>query len=129
MPASIYETNKSNGKNRIKLKKKSICLIIFIFAIVAITSVLLHTTILASDKQDDIINEDKVSYQNKDANDDELEYEKVIINEGDTLWNIAIEHTNENQDPRKSIEEIRQLNDMDCANITVGEKIKVPESN
>lgn len=53
-------------------------------------------------------------------------YKEVVVNKGDTLWNIALKNMPSGYDVRKMIHEIRELNNMESANIYPGEIIKIP---
>jgi hypothetical protein len=49
----------------------------------------------------------------------------VIVKSGDTLWTIA-QTTRPHQDPRITIENIREINQLNTVNIQPGQKILVP---
>lgn len=53
-------------------------------------------------------------------------YKEVIVNKGDTLWNIALNNMPDGYDVRKMIYEIREFNSMNSADIYPGDKIKIP---
>lgn len=53
-------------------------------------------------------------------------YKEVIVNKGDTLWNIALKNMPKGYDVRKMVYEIRKFNNMDSADIYPGEIIKIP---
>ena len=53
-------------------------------------------------------------------------YKEIEIEEGDTLWEIAAEHTDNNKDIREVIYDICKLNDIKAGNIAAGDKIVVP---
>lgn len=53
-------------------------------------------------------------------------YKEVVVNKGDTLWNIALRNIPDNYDIRKMVYEIREFNNMDNANIYPGDTIKIP---
>ncbi|WP_025641145.1 cell division suppressor protein YneA [Schnuerera ultunensis] len=53
-------------------------------------------------------------------------YREIIVKEGDTLWNIAIENMPKNYDVRKMVFEIKEFNQMVDANIYPGDLIKIP---
>lgn len=53
-------------------------------------------------------------------------YREIIVKEGDTLWNIAVENMPENYDVRKMVFEIKEFNQMIDANIYPGDLIKIP---
>lgn len=52
---------------------------------------------------------------------------KVTVDEGDTLWKIAKEYKNENEDIRKVIYEIRKINKLDSAVIVPGQILLIPQ--
>ena len=61
----------------------------------------------------------------------EVRYKEQYIYQGDTLWTIAEEELKENkyyenEDIRNIVNEIRNINKMDNANLKVGQKIKIP---
>lgn len=56
-------------------------------------------------------------------------YIEVKVIEGDTLWNIAKEHLPSNYDIRKMIYNIKEINDIESANIHPGDIIKIPIIN
>lgn len=49
----------------------------------------------------------------------------VVVNEGDTLWGIASEVADDGQ-VREMVKEIRDLNSLDSAVVTLGQRIHVP---
>lgn len=53
-------------------------------------------------------------------------YEEVLINYGDTLWNIASEYNEPGKDVRKFVYEICQINDITADSIFPGQIILVP---
>lgn len=53
-------------------------------------------------------------------------YEMVTVNDGDTLWSIASEFADEHTNLRMFIYEISELNDIDGAEISPGQEIKIP---
>lgn len=53
-------------------------------------------------------------------------YKEVLVKEGDTLWNIAIENMPAKYDVRKMIFEIREFNNMADVDIYPGDLIKIP---
>lgn len=54
------------------------------------------------------------------------EYHAIKISAGDTLWNIAAEYGPENQDIRKTVYEICELNEMNASELEAGQRILVP---
>jgi len=57
------------------------------------------------------------------------EYEEVIVKTGDTLWKIAKEYTPKDYDIRKMVFEIREINNLESADIYPGDLVKVPIVN
>lgn len=59
------------------------------------------------------------------ANGDNIpEYATVIIAKGDTLWKIAGQFSNENEDIRAKISEIKELNNI-SSDIHIGQELKI----
>lgn len=48
-----------------------------------------------------------------------------VVQKGDTLWSIAADHTNDEMDIRSMIYDIKQKNDLNSAELTVGQKLKI----
>lgn len=55
----------------------------------------------------------------------EAEYIDYTITKGETLWSIAKEYTPDNKDIRKTIHEIKQINNMQDSNIYENQTIKI----
>lgn len=55
----------------------------------------------------------------------EVEYKRIVIRKGDTLWNIASEY-NANQDIRSYIHKIKLINNINKEYIYPGQVIYVP---
>ena len=60
-----------------------------------------------------------------------VEYKEQYIYQGDTLWSIAEQQLKENkyyenEDIRNIVIEIKSINNIDTANLKVGEKIQIP---
>ncbi|WDC83945.1 LysM peptidoglycan-binding domain-containing protein [Caloramator sp. mosi_1] len=53
-------------------------------------------------------------------------YEEIVVNKGDTLWKISIKHTPKDKDVRKTIYEIRKINNLNDCIIYPGQVLKVP---
>lgn len=56
----------------------------------------------------------------------EYNYDEVIIVEGDTLWDIALNYMPKNYDVREMIFIIREFNKMETSQIYAGDLLKVP---
>ena len=52
------------------------------------------------------------------------EYTTVVIAKGDTLWGIARSFSNENEDIRNKISEIKKLNNI-SSDLRVGQELKI----
>lgn len=50
----------------------------------------------------------------------------IVVNEGDTLWEISKNYMPKDQDIRKSIYEIEKLNDLNSCNIKPGQVLMIP---
>lgn len=50
----------------------------------------------------------------------------VIVSRGDTLWDIAREHTNKEYDIRNEIYSIKEINNLETSNIYPGQELIVP---
>lgn len=53
-------------------------------------------------------------------------YESVMIQKGDTIWDIAEEYKTERQKTEQMVDAIREVNGLKTANIRTGENIIVP---
>ena len=53
-------------------------------------------------------------------------YKNIVIQSGDTIWNIACEYAEPSKDVRKLVNEICKLNDIKAGSIYPGQVIKVP---
>ena len=52
------------------------------------------------------------------------EYVTIVVNKGDTLWNIAREYNHDNKDIRTKIDEIKELNGI-SSNIKIGQELRI----
>ncbi len=52
---------------------------------------------------------------------------EIFIEKGTTMWEIAVEHSQDNEDPRSYIEKIKQVNQMETSELRAGEIITLPE--
>lgn len=50
----------------------------------------------------------------------------ITVCAGDTLWSIAQEHGAEDSDVRDTVYQIKQLNDLKCGDLVVGQSLIVP---
>ena len=55
-----------------------------------------------------------------------LEYKTIVVQNGDTLWNIVKNNCGNYKDIRKAIYDIEKLNKISSANILPGQGIKIP---
>lgn len=63
--------------------------------------------------------------KNEEPSKEEIEY---VVQKGDTLWSIAAEHTSNEDNILSEIHYIKQKNDLNSADLTVGQKIKIDSS-
>ncbi len=61
----------------------------------------------------------------------ELEYEKLCVTSGDTLWNIAeeLQSNNDyykNKDIRYIISDVKSINNLESSNLYIGQELSVP---
>ncbi len=56
-----------------------------------------------------------------------VEYQTITVESGQTLWCIAQDKITREQNIRKYIYNIRQLNDLDDVILQPGQKLKIPE--
>ena len=52
----------------------------------------------------------------------------VTVLPGQSLWSIAEKHA-PNQDPSEFVQQIMQLNNLQTANVSIGQKLAIPNSN
>ena len=55
-----------------------------------------------------------------------IEYRTIIIKKGDTLWSIVKTYQTNEVDPRKLINQIKRINNLENALLHPGQTIKVP---
>ena len=58
--------------------------------------------------------------------EEDLIIENVLVETGDTLWNIALKYKNNNMDVRDMVEIIKDYNNLKSSRIYSGSVIKVP---
>lgn len=67
------------------------------------------------------------SFSSKDAScNSDTKYIKITVYPGDTLWKIAAQNNASKIDIRKLIYEIREINNLESANIFPGQELVVP---
>lgn len=66
------------------------------------------------------------SFSKAENTSSKIKYEEVRVEDGDTLWNIAISYKSTKSDPRDIVAEIRSFNKLDSVVIKPGDVIKVP---
>lgn len=62
------------------------------------------------------------SLKNEEPPREEIEY---VVQEGDTLWSIAADYIDAEDNILSEIHYIKQKNDLNSAELTVGQKIKI----
>lgn len=55
-------------------------------------------------------------------------YVEICVNEGDTLWAIALEYGSDKTDVRRTIDHICQINSITASSLKPGDIILVPET-
>lgn len=55
----------------------------------------------------------------------EITYKTITIQQGETLWDIANEYVNPNQDIRDYIYKIKELNNMNTSELYTGQELKI----
>ncbi|MGO1368755.1 MAG: LysM peptidoglycan-binding domain-containing protein [Senegalia sp. (in: firmicutes)] len=60
------------------------------------------------------------------ASDTYKDYNKVFVQKGDSIWNIAKENNPNGEDIRKIVYEIREVNDIENEWIKPGDILKIP---
>lgn len=56
------------------------------------------------------------------------DYQKVFVQKGDSLWNIAKENNTNGEDVRKMVYEIREVNNIKNEWIKPGDVLKIPRN-
>lgn len=56
----------------------------------------------------------------------EMTYEKVVVNPGDTLWAIGTEYKPEGMDIRDYVNQIQRINGLSSSDIQVGQMLNLP---
>ena len=102
------------------MKKQNHLLIILILLItLSMTVVYFSPSILSGEK---VLN----NASNNLLNQANIKTEKVTVNNGDTLWNLARRYYDSNTDLRKVIFDIKEINNMSTSDIRPGQQIKIP---
>lgn len=62
---------------------------------------------------------------------EQMDYETISISQGETLWSIATNQQENNpyytgKDVRFIISELKQINQLECGNLQIGQELKVP---
>jgi hypothetical protein len=57
-----------------------------------------------------------------------IHFAYVTVLPGQSLWSIAEKHA-PNQDPSEFVQQIMQLNNLQTANVSIGQKLAIPNSN
>ena len=63
-------------------------------------------------------------FQSSASGDSIPEYTTIVVSKGDTLWKIAKDYSNENQDIRDKIYEIKELNNIG-SDIKIGQELLI----
>ncbi len=58
-----------------------------------------------------------------------VRFATVTVRSGDTLWSLAREHGNPETDPRNTVYEMRQINNLESPQIYPGQKLQIPVTN
>ncbi|SDW61785.1 LysM peptidoglycan-binding domain-containing protein [Paenibacillus sp. PDC88] len=56
----------------------------------------------------------------------EVAYEKIVVEPGDTLWAIGTEHKPEGMDIRDYVNQIQHINGLSSSHIQTGQLLKLP---
>ncbi|MCG7342954.1 LysM peptidoglycan-binding domain-containing protein [Sporosarcina sp. ACRSL] len=64
----------------------------------------------------------------KEAKSTSNSFVEITISEGDTLWGLAQYHSND-EDPKRWIANVMELNDLQTTLIKSGETLKLPSNN
>ena len=67
-----------------------------------------------------------VGASGSEATDGSVEHGSHLVVAGDTLWDIAAEHTIPGEDVRRGVFEIQRLNDLEGSMIHPGQVLRVP---
>lgn len=67
-----------------------------------------------------------VGASGSEATDGPVEHGSHLVVAGDTLWDIAAEHTTPGEDVRRVVFEIQRLNDLEGSMIHPGQVLRVP---
>lgn len=54
------------------------------------------------------------------------QYDTIVVDSGDTLWDIAREYNNSSGDIRKLIAEIKKINNLQSSVIFAGDELLIP---
>ena len=66
------------------------------------------------------------NFNNDSMTQSNIEIESVVVQNGDTLWNLARRYYGTKTDLRKVIYEIKEINNMNNSDIRPGQQIKIP---
>jgi len=96
-------------KKKIRLKKSSKNILLFWIVVIYLTFYLSLTCSLGGQ-----------AFGNQDS------YTEVVVKKGDTLWDLAEKHSSKNQDIRKTIYEIKKLNNLTEPYLKPGDLLIIP---
>ncbi len=114
----LENNKKTESKNkRVSIKFKNlISRIIILLALVSMLSIAVTF----------VIDNASFAFVTLNLENEPKDTKTVIVNEGDTLWNISEEYMPKGMDPRKFVFELRELNELDNPKLKPGQKIEVP---
>ncbi len=55
-----------------------------------------------------------------------IEYREITVEDGDSLWNIALKHSDGSNDLREIVYEIKKFNNLKDVVLQPGQKLKIP---
>ncbi|UMZ73539.1 LysM peptidoglycan-binding domain-containing protein [Natranaerofaba carboxydovora] len=134
----LKRKNNKVGK-KIKVNKNKVNKLLGIFVILTVISLTVlaakHSTGIALaffEKEDQNEEIKEVASTDKSAGfdlepDESEANETTIVQDGDTLWNIAKEYNENDTDLRKFVYKIRELNNLDDAMLYPGKELKIPK--
>lgn len=100
-------------------KQKYLLMILFLLIALSMTVVYFSPSILSGEK---VFNNTSNNIKNQYI----VQTEKITVNNGDTLWNLARRYYDSNTDLRKVIFDIKKINNMSTSDIRPGQQIEIP---
>ncbi|OWZ82854.1 LysM peptidoglycan-binding domain-containing protein [Natranaerobius trueperi] len=89
--------------------------LIIIALMITMSAFLVHTTLVSAKGSDN-------EHEKK-----QTEWNKQVVLEGQTLWDITIDKLPDNTDPRAYLEEIKEVNNIEASKLKPGQVIKIPK--